>query len=222
MDSKLRIEKFNDINIVCRNGDIGVAKEVFYEDPYKIKDIVKDGSIVIDIGAHIGTFALRCAIEKDCTIYAYEPCDESYKILLENIHINNLENKIMAYNNAVCGKNEIRDFRVSTEHYAGSSFHMEYKPYYITKVKCITLREIFEDNNIKKCDLLKMDCEEEEKYILLNENTEIILDRIDKIVLEYHRMIHGKEIADYLKRMKFTVYPNELLPVERSILYATR
>jgi tRNA1(Val) A37 N6-methylase TrmN6 len=68
--------------------DTGIIEEVFSLDLYKVDRILKH-SVVIDIGANIGTFSLRCAYERDCTVYSYEACEDNYKLLVDNIKINN-------------------------------------------------------------------------------------------------------------------------------------
>ena len=189
-----KIISINGVNISYRDDstDMGVITEVFIEDPYKIMDI-PNNAVVVDIGANIGTFSVRCANEKNCIVYAYEPCSDNYKLLVENISENGLEDRVKTFKKAVSDKksseNGSREFYVDSHHYAGSSFYLKesaekktfYGSYYAENVDCITLRQIFEDNNIEHCHILKIDCEQEEKNILLggdNKDTVDILKRV--------------------------------------------
>jgi len=217
------------INYHDNSTDIGVIKEIFLEDPYYIMGI-PNGSLVIDIGAHIGIFSLRCAKEKNCTVYSYEPCEDNYRLLINNICNNGLGDKIKAFRNAVSNKSEIREFYVDPYHYAGSSFYLKYfadkkafdRPYNTEKVECITLKQIFDDNGIAHCNILKMDCEYEEKNILLDKDSSDILENIDKIILEFHCLSYGKEIAEHLKNKRFSLYCNNKFQFERGTIYANR
>ncbi len=216
------------INYRDNSTDIGVIKEVFFEDPYFISDI-PNNSLVIDIGAHIGTFSLRCAKERNCTVYSYEPCEDSYRLLIENIRNNRLEDKIKAFRMAISSRNTSREFYVDRYHYSGSSFCLKEsaekktfdRPYYPENVVCTTLGQIFVDNNLSKCDILKIDCEGEERNIFSSTSANI-LKMVDKMMLEYHLYVDGNEISKYLTNMGFSVFPEELPPVERNMLYATR
>ena len=228
---QLATENINGINISYNDNstDMGVIKEIFFEDPYKVRDI-PNNSIVIDIGGHIGTFSIRCANEKNCTVYVYEPCEESYRLLIHNININKLYDKIKAFNKAVSDDNIVRDFYVDTYHYSGSSFYLKdfaeqktfTRPYHIVKVECVTLKQIFDDNNIIHCNILKLDCELEEKRILLDEKSTMSLEKVDKIIIEHHCISDGKDIAMYLESKGFSVSSNNQFQAHGGILHATR
>lgn len=217
------------INYHDNSTDMGVIKEIFFEDPYQIGKIPLD-SVVIDVGAHIGTFSLRCALERNCTVYAYEPCEDNYKFLIDNIRANNLDNKIKAFNSAVSDKNGTRDFCVDPYHYSGSSFYLKDfaekktfdRPFHVVKVECVTLKQIFDENKITHCNVLKMDCEMEEKRILLNKDSLDAIERTDKIILEHHSLSDGKEIAEYLRNKGFSVSSNNQFQAEGGILHAAR
>jgi hypothetical protein len=52
-------------------------------------------------------------------------------------------------------------------------------------VKTQSLAEVFEEHAVKRCDMLKLDCEGAEFEILLTLDR-AILERIDSISMEYH------------------------------------
>lgn len=224
-----KTEIINGTTINYQGNEYGVIPEVYFEDPYKIGEI-KENSTAIDIGACIGVFSLRCAKERGCTVYAYEPYLESYKLATENAKINGLEDKIKIFNKAVIGgiisgTNITKYFYIHLENFAGCTFYPGKGILYEkVSVGCTTLTDIFKDNNLDKCDIVKIDCEGEEKNIIKDTDIDI-LKKIDKIIIEYHLYVDGKEIMEYLRSVGFDVHFNpgkELPPVERSILYATR
>jgi FkbM family methyltransferase len=73
-----------------------------------LKSFIDPDKNIIEIGAHCGTTSLIYAtyLNKG-KIYAYEPQKNMYKLLCKNIKDNNLENKIIPFNNAIfcCKKN---------------------------------------------------------------------------------------------------------------------
>ncbi len=51
-----------------------------------------------------------------------QPYKESYKLIIENTKINNLQDKVKVFNKAVCNKIGTRDFYIPG-HYAGCTFY---------------------------------------------------------------------------------------------------
>ena len=75
---------------------------------------LKEGSVILDIGANIGNhtvfFSKICNAEK---VYAFEPVAETYDTLCRNISLNHIEDTVVAYNVAlgsVSGKAKIKYF----------------------------------------------------------------------------------------------------------------
>ena len=74
------------------------------------------------------------------------------------------------------------------------------------KVQCVTLPDIFRNNNLEHCDLLKIDCEGAEYDLLYNCPLEY-LSQVTQMVVEVHE---GKEekhnmksLEKYLKSYEF-------------------
>ena len=203
---QFKIIEINGIKIKARSSDLGVINEVFKENPYRLEEIPIE-STVLDIGAHIGIFTLRCAKERNCFVYSYEPSIENYSILIENLKINNLEDKVKAYNKCVASKKEMREFYVNPKSPASSSlyldFYKEYSHLSPELVQCTNLKSIFEDNRLYQIDLLKMDCEEAEMEIF-NDEGKPYFKKMGYIVLEWHNY-DGHIYARYLKNIGFDV-----------------
>ena len=165
---------------------------------------IKEGSVIIDIGAHIGSFSLFAAnYNKDVQVYSYEPSKESYAILVNNVKLNNIAN-IRPFNLAVSKiQGEIK-FYISEKQTTGHSIAITQGNYVI--VNSTTLQHIFTDNNILSCNLLKLDCEGAEYEILFNTSREI-LNRIQNISMEYHDVPNYtiNDLTKYLKNMGFDV-----------------
>ncbi len=146
---------------------------------------------VVDIGGNIGITTVLMAQTAERVI-TYEPAKENYKLLVKNIKLNKLDN-VTPIKKAVTGRREVKDFEVSTINYASSSFNKDrlketptHTNLYLEKdIECIKLEDIFEDNDIYQIDTLKMDCEGDEFWILMNTKPEV-LQRVKRIVVEVH------------------------------------
>ena len=62
-----------------RSTDMGLVREIHSENIYQIqRGDIRDGSVVIDIGAHIGIFSVFAASQApNVTVYSFEPEPEN-------------------------------------------------------------------------------------------------------------------------------------------------
>lgn len=144
--------------------------------------IIDNDDIVIDIGAHIGLFALFSAqLCKNGRIYCFEPVKENFDLLKSNIELNNVQN-VTIINTAVSAENGVVSMYLNNDD-AGHSMHVRGAKK--IDVKSISLKSIFDIYNLKRCDFLKIDCEGEE-YNIIDSLSNNYFDKIAKISLEYH------------------------------------
>ncbi|BCS91235.1 MAG: hexuronic acid methyltransferase AglP [Candidatus Micrarchaeota archaeon] len=157
-----------------------LIREQFVEEQYKLLN-VKD-KIVVDIGANIGDSAIYFALKGAKHVYAFEPYPFAYQTALENIKLNNLEDKVTIINAACGGKSGKIGIDENYESVDGSDLKSFSKG---KLIDMLTLEDIIKHYNISYNSVLKIDCEGCEYGILLNASKET-LSLFDQIVLEYH------------------------------------
>lgn len=171
------------VTLRTRSTDLMALTNVWLTKEYSRSDFeIKDNDLVIDVGSHIGLFALlaskRC---KNGKIFCYEPMRNNYELLLKNLNYNHISN-VFPFNVAVSShERKVRIYLNSDQ--AGHSMYVETESF--LEIQSTTLKKILDDNKIKKCDLLKIDCEGAE-YEIIESTTPEDLHRIDKIIIEYH------------------------------------
>jgi len=157
----------------------GSVSEIFDKEDYKFFN-VKD-KIILDIGAFVGDSAIYFILKGAKKVYAIEPHPDAYNEMLENIKLNNMEDKIIPIN---MGINYEKDYVVintkDTTHTAFSFFNSNNNG---IKVPAGKLRDIIEKYNID-AQVLKMDCEGCEYDIILKDYDTI--KEFDEIGFEYH------------------------------------
>ena len=164
---------------------------------------IKENDTVIDVGGHIGLFMLFC--EQFCRkgkIYCFEPVLDNYRIFLDNVKLNNLEN-VFSFNTAVSKQDGNIPLYLNDDASGHSVF---LKSSNSIQVESITLQKIFDLNNIKKCNLLKLDCEGSE-YEIINSLPDSYFSMIDKMIIEYHfAEKYPKLLTDLIKKLEFTSF----------------
>ena len=199
-------------NYIFRNGltiytnegvDSSTVAVVFLKNEYGVSHKT---DTIIDIGANIGVYSLISAKKYKSKVYAYEPMPQSFSLLKKNIELNKLQSKVKYHKLAVAKTNEKRRF-YNTGSSPFNSLYTKGKDY--VEVECTTLKDIFKDNNIKTCDILKIDCEGAEYEILYN-TPDSILAKIKEIRMEYHKIEGGEkdnvnDLKKYLQDKGFSV-----------------
>jgi len=167
------------------------------EEYNKLNFEINPNDIVIDVGAHIGLFTLYAS--QFCskgTIYSFEPVKENYKLLLENVKLNNLE-QVNIFNLAVSNSNETVKLYINDDESGHSMFSQSSQSIMIDS---ISLQRIFDDNQIEHCNFLKLDCEGAEYEIIKNLPL-TYLEKIDKMIIEYHMTDSHPELLSELKEI---------------------
>ena len=161
--------------------------------------VFNPGDLVIDIGGHIGAFAIECAI-RGASVNVYEPDKNNFEILVKNIKENNFEGRITAFNVAVSDKAGKSKLYIDNENAGSHSLLkncVDHESGHAVEVKTIAIKDVLG----KGCKLLKLDCEGAEYKILLNAD----LSKVQKIVAELHIKDKNKELVKYLELQGFEV-----------------
>lgn len=157
--------------------DAAIFNSVFNHNEYKINTF-KDTDVIVDIGAHIGSFSLL-AWEKSCrNIYAYEANIDNFSILKKNTENTNIH----CYHNAVRGNYSsltLGSVLPPTMPNTGGIAVLKKGD-----VPVKTLNDILAEVG-GTIDFVKLDCEGSE-YSIIFESDPAIFEHINTIVGEFH------------------------------------
>ena len=210
------------IKIRKNSTDLMALTHVWLIGEYKRKNFeIKTDDTVIDVGGHIGLFTLYASqFCKTGSIFTFEPEKENFELLSENISSNNL-NHVKSFNLAVSNSSSSVTLYLNEDTAGHSMFS---KSSQSITVNSISLKKIFDENNIDHCDFLKLDCEGSEYEIIKNLPSEYF-QKIQKMVIEYHMTDTHPELLDELvKILKSQNYKLETKTLFNDIgfLYAIR
>lgn len=182
-------------------------KEIFQEQGYSIlKYRNHNGPLnVLDIGANIGLFSIYMKlIDPDCTIYCYEPVNNTYSLLQENIkNINNIH----TFHYGLFNENTTAEINIHSMNTGQNSLKLKNPEH--NQTETIQLRDAGEENDrlgIDNFDILKVDTEGCEVEIL--ESLGERLSNIAYVILEYHSEEDRRRLDKLL--VDFTLFANRM------------
>lgn len=188
MIMKFKIKEFGGfkfkVSDECKSYE-GIIQSEIGRGVYSLPEKMK---VLIDVGAHIGGTSILAA-SLGAEVYAYEPDKKNFDLLVENVKLNGFENKVHCFHQAI-GRSGKRKLYVNDENTGGSGFFLNYfKPEKVETeiVDTISLEQVFEDNQIEYCDVLKADCEGCE-YEFIPE-AEKLFKKIGQISMEIHTTV---------------------------------
>ncbi|MCE9613249.1 MAG: FkbM family methyltransferase [Lentisphaerae bacterium] len=175
--------------------------------------------VVIDIGAHMGSFAVPLAFRvPGLTVYAYEPDPRNAALLKQNAADNGFDgSRVIVCGQAVGGAAGTHRFLQGPTSTTGTLASAGYvknkacKPVQAIEVETVTLPAVFARHAITHCRLLKMDCEGSE-YAILEQTPPDLLQQVDAMIVEAHPLAGRTpdEIAAMLKRLGFALRAHPL------------
>jgi FkbM family methyltransferase len=188
----------------------GVVKSIIGElgRAYGLDSVqLKPGDVAIDIGAHVGVVSIYLAKRwPGIKVYAYEPSRDNYERLVRNIQTAGVGESVIAKNLAVTGDGRTIALRGRPDKNSGGlsifgAGNAEDCP-------STTLGEIFKENNIERCALLKVDCEGAEYEILYGADE--LLRRVDHLSAEFHLDIPDQNAEDLVRFCSERIEPSHI------------
>ena len=130
-----------------------------------------------------------------------------------NIRFNHLDKSITLFNLGVGSTQGDKVLFLSEQNTGGHSIY-GHKDQKQKKIRIVSLKDIFTENNLATCSFLKLDCEGAEFEILYSTNEEI-LKRIKTITLEFHESPGTRSVEElraFLERNGFQCFVNMEVP----------
>ena len=161
-----------------------------------LEELVQPGWTAIDVGANIGYFTLLMAkrVGPQGKVIAFEPLAENFRILQENIQLNNHPN-VFAENCALMSSNERVELRSATPGaitWVASVRVKQDSAVESESVEAISLDEYVAKKGIAKVDFLKIDVEGAEEAVL--DGASGVLERDKPVLLiELHELDRFKD-----------------------------
>jgi FkbM family methyltransferase len=144
--------------------------QIFISDQYKAKEYLKDGAVIIDAGANVGSFSVYSSnIKKNIIIHAFEPVRATFEILEKNT---SPYKGISCHNIGLGDSTGKKDIFFSKYSTGGSAFEdrgivESHRPFDLSEeAQITTIDDFVRQNAIPRVDFIKIDTEGYESKIL--------------------------------------------------------
>lgn len=186
--------------------DRDVLTEVLEWDTYHVRGLdLGSGPVIVDVGAHIGAFAvLAASLWPGGRVFAYEMDDENFSVLEANV---TGKATIHAERCAIVGAKTPAAYRRNPVNSGGHhllwALTDEARPLPPTK----TLAQVMAEHGLDRVDFLKLDCEGAEHEILRGAVADDVLGAVQWIGCEYHNFFgeSGEQLVEMLALAGFLV-----------------
>jgi FkbM family methyltransferase len=193
-----------ELRLLPGSGELFLYQEIFHDLAYERHPafVLRPGWSVIDCGANIGMFSLRAARAGCAQIFALEPDPKTFPRLTLNLERNG------AAVTALCSAVGRETGRAAFERNAVSTLG-RLIPHDLAAasvpsdvVDVMTIADVFDRFLLRSVNLLKLDIEGAEYEAL--EGARPVLDRIERIVMEYHGAERLADCERLLRQCGFT------------------
>jgi len=141
--------------------------------------LISDG-IIIDVGAHMGIYTLLLH-EKFMKGFLFEPANDTFKVLENNLFLNRFHNRFLAYNNCVSNFDQLVYFDESNVLSGTNAISSEIKSQsFLSTKNAVALDSVISEND--KITFLKIDVEGHE-FDVLRGSLNILINSKDLIIL---------------------------------------
>jgi FkbM family methyltransferase len=170
---------------VGRAGLAGMILEICFEQVYTGSFYKpKSGDLIIDAGANVGVFSLLIAKQEPSSrIYAFEPFEENYNTLNDNVsaaQVSNIQTFRFALGGVSGNSEMIESQGRSQDHRIAESINQGGN-----SIQTLTFREVLELTCDKQVALFKCDIEGSEGE-LFSKAHRSDLEKVDRFAIEYH------------------------------------
>jgi FkbM family methyltransferase len=175
---------------------------------------LKEGDFFFDIGANIGCFTLLASklVGEKGRVVAFEPVQEIFERLRNNVEMNKLSNVILNAK-AVYESNASLELILSDRSNLGMSsiFHHDTEDGRVERVEAVSLDSYVSISGLKRVDMIKIDVEGAELFVL----------RGMKEVLRNYRPVVIMEISDEVIKSS-QIGAEELIDIMRNVGYEVK
>jgi len=180
-----------------------------------LKENVKPGDVVFDIGAHLGLMSVISSqlSGPNGKVYAFEPSPSTFDLLKKVLALNSGQSLVIPEQMAITNKVGKLNFYLSSDIGSNSNSLVEKHPLNrdAIQIPCTTLDAFAKEHHITLIHLIKIDAEGSELEVLQGAK-EVLLNQRPKVILAIHpRLIRNnanepRDIYKLISSLNYRVF----------------
>lgn len=175
------------------SSDYNVAKQVLVNEEYKVvTSYFKINKItvnsIIDAGSNIGLTTIYFKrYFQNSKVYCIEPDNENFRMLNRNLNLFTADGTVKTYNAGLMGKSGL-SLIISSDFRGGSDWAKQtiVSDEINLNLKSITIPDIINENQLQIIDILKIDIEGAETFLINNDTDTSFLKKTRCVAIEIH------------------------------------
>lgn len=191
------------------------VKTLFTKEPSTIAWLnrIEHNSILLDVGANIGLYAIFAAKIRNCRVIALEPESQNYALLNSNIHANNASEQITAYCVGLSDRNGhdklyLSNFSIGSScHSLGEQVGFDLAPRkspFVQGSFSISLDVAVQQGMLPVPDYIKIDVDGFEHKVIFGARETLSNSKVKSIIVELNPSIpQHLEAVEFLRKLGF-------------------
>ena len=180
--------------------------------------------VILDLGAHIGSFGILASHARGCRVVAFEPDRDSMRLCRANALLNGLEDRFQFVEAAVGGRDRTVELYTAFENWGHRIIPSGRRlTGQSVDVPCYSLKKAVEALSSDFCTFVKVNIEGAE-FEMIEQADDETLSRIGALAGEVHYDMVKRSSDNMISKLKSTNFNVRLEPAgeERAILLAWR
>lgn len=178
---------------------------IFERNQYRATKEAVQGKVVIDAGAHVGTFSFYAAYLGARKVYAFEPVWKIYGQLRKNIHRNDLGNVIIPVNAALGNENGTAKILLNEDNLGASTLQgsgSTFSPKTACEEESVEIRRLDDFLDGEDFAFLKMDVEGSEEEVLKGAHKTIARCKPILSFSAYHKPTDKERLPEVVRSIR--------------------
>jgi FkbM family methyltransferase len=189
------------------------VREIYIDDFYGLRNSRRKLNVIIDAGAHVGFFTMYGLnfIDVKGKIIALEPSPGNFLRLIRHLNLNStkIKGSVLPLPYALSDKDGEVFLEITED---TETSHITKFPKKAVKCKSITLASLIKSFGLSQVDILKLDVEGAEHFILREERTRTILRNglVSEIRAELHGHLNDRlDLINFLRSLGYIINVEE-------------
>jgi len=194
---------------------------LFLEEPDTVRwlSCMKEGEVLIDIGANVGMYSTLAAVGRNMQVFAFEPESQNHSLLNQNIYLNNVSDKVTAYCVGLSDTSGLSKLYLGhmdaggAFHSSGEALDFNLEPLntpFVQGCVLMTLDQMVEDGTIPMPDHIKLDVDGLEYKVVNGMMNTIRNSKVKSVAIELNpNLPEHQQVFEQMAELGFTYFENQ-------------